>query len=485
MQNNKKYFFSLTGGLALLTAFGACKLYADPGKTAENAIPGSLVASPGAAVNVRWPRHVFMGREYWMMLNKALSSQQGVAHEKFIRESGYTHIPSPWLPTKPQRCLAIREIEIFQGGKNIAGEVKLKMSSPERGVAFFNVANFTDGKLNTSGWLMGSLKEFRTSHSAVPFEINVTLPAGRSVEKIVIHTGRTTLPLKHLTALVNGRDPDALHVKRDGLYSLTFPRALPVRELQLKGMVQQVIYRVGDLTAETQKLVRNKPFTHHHFKFRERHAEVAPDNIDRNSIQKFRQKYPNFIPETIAEVSANFFQIRNNPKLFRDRLEKQGAVVSTYDRNRYEAEETLRKNWQRYIDLFGEMNMLEGGLPSVQYYYEWGVKLCFAEAMNEAAHYSNRNLMMFTRSGARQYSRPWGFYQTSYGNGTYADSRYPEKSLWKEQRNVPGTPGKISVSPPATISGSSFWPTIWAPIFRNLKPINTALPKKTGTGHGV
>lgn len=454
MQNSKEFFSTWSKrsaficGTAIFAAFFPCGAYAASGKTAENVIKSDLVASPGAAVNVRWPKHVFMGKDYWMMLNKELSSQKGVAHEKFIRESGYTHIQSPWLPTMPQRCMAIREIEIFQGGKNIAGKVKLKISSSEREVRFLDVEKFTDGNLNTSGWIMGSLKEFRSSHSAVPFEIDIILPSGKAIEKIVIHTGKTTLPLKHLAASVNGRELDALHAKRPDSYSLTFAQAPRTKNIHLNGMVQQVIYRVGDLSAATKQLVKGKPFTHHHFKFRERHADINPDNVDRRSIQRFRRKYPNFIPETIAEVSANFYQIRNNPKLFRDRLEKQGAVVSTYDRNRYEAEATLRKNWQRYIDLFGEMNMLEGGLPSVQYYYEWGVKLCFAEAMNESAHFSNRNLMMFTRSGARQYSRPWGFYQTSYGNGTYADSRYPEKVALERAKKRPWHPGEdFGISP--------------------------------------
>ena len=405
-------------------------------------IKSSLVASPGAAVPVKWAKHPIMGKDYWMMFNKALSFQKGVAHEKFIRESGYANIPSPWLPTPPQRCMGIREIEVFQGGKNIAGKIKVKFSSPERGVKLLNSGNFTDGDLKTSGWIIGPTDDFRISHKAVPFEAALEVPEAKTVEKIVIHTEKSSLPLKHLAAFVNGQEQSALYEKKADSFSLTFSRMPRTRIIHLKGLVQQVIYRVGDLSPDVQKLVKGKPFTHHHFKFRGKHAEVAPDNVDRESVRRFRKKYPNFIPETVGEVSANFYQHRYNPHRFRDHLERQGAIVSTYDRNRCEAEATLRKNWQRYIDVFGELNMLEGGLPSMQYYYEWGVKLCFAEAMNEAAHFSNRNLMMFSRSGARQYSSPWGFYQTSYGGGTYADSRYPEKVALEKAKKRPWHPGE-------------------------------------------
>ena len=158
-------------------------------------IKGSLVASPGAAVPVKWAKHPIMGKDYWMMFNKALSFQKGVAHEKFIRESGYVNIPSPWLPTPPQRCMGIREIEVFQGGKNIAGKIKVKFSSPERGVKLLNSGNFTDGDLKTSGWIIGPTDDFRISHKAVPFEAALEVPEAKAVEKIVIHTEKSSLPL--------------------------------------------------------------------------------------------------------------------------------------------------------------------------------------------------------------------------------------------------------------------------------------------------
>lgn len=411
-------------------------------------IKSSLVASPGAAVPVKWPKHFIMGKDYWMMLNKDFTSMKGVSHEKFIRESGYTHIGTPWLPTPPQRCLSLREIEIVQGGKNVARSTKIRFTSPERGVKFFNTENINDGKLQTAGWIIGPVNNFRTCRKAVPFEMELELPSNLPVEKVVLRTSSSTLPLKHLAAFVNDRELDALNEKRPDSFSLTFTKAPRSRKLRLSALIQQVIYKVGDLQPVLKKLVKDKPFTHHHFKFRETYTELAPDNIDRRSLQQFRQKYPNFIPETAGEVSANFYQHRYNPARFRDNLERQGYIVSTYDRNRYEAEATLRKNWQHYIDLFGDLNMLEGGLPSCQYYYEWGVKLCFAEAMNESAHFSNRNLMMFTRSGARQYSRPWGFYQTSYGQGTYADSRYPEKVALEKAEKRPWHPGEdFGISP--------------------------------------
>ena len=412
-----------------------------------NLISSPVVARPAAAVQVKWPRHEFCGRDYWIMLPYQWSEMKGVSQERFVRDAGWTEIGTPWKRTPIPRRTGISEIEIFQDGKNHTADAKMVFSSPEPDTLFYQPEFCHDGNRKTFGWIIGSTKDFRDSHKGVPFEIELTLSSDRPVEKIVIRTRQQNLGIKELSAWSNGKELESSCIRKIDSYTLDLLRPVPGGKLRLKGMTCQVVYQAGDLSPALQKITEGKPFTHT-FKFRGKQADLSLDNIDRESVLRFRAKYPNFIPETVGEVSANFYQHRMNPKRFREALEKDGSIVSTYDRNRYEAEMTLRKNWARYLKVFGPLNMLEGGLSTMPYYYEWGTNLCVAEAMNENPIFSNRNLMLFNRSGARQYSRPWGFYQTTYGEATYASSRFTEAQALKLAKKQPWHPGEdFGVSP--------------------------------------
>ena len=390
-------------------------------------ITAPMVARPAAAAGVVWPRFNIDGKDWHLMLATSWRTMKGLSSEAFVQGAGYGEVGTPFSSSGLPRKTGIREIEIWQGGKNVAPDSKITFSSTERATLFHHPERFNDGKMGTVGWIVGSLEDFRYINKGVPFRMDVELPAAGAVEKIVIHTISGSQPVSELRALFNGREPGTFSEKEAHGITLKFPQTPAVRNFRLTGKTRQMIYRVRDLDPQLVKAIGSKPFTHHHFLFRGKHAELAPENIDRDSLDSFRKKYPNFVPETVAEITANFYQHRTNPQRFRSALEKEGSIGHTYDRNRYEAAATLRKNYERYVDLFGKTNILEGGLPTMPYYYEWGAPYCSYEAMNERANWSNRFALLFGRSGSRQYNRPWGFYQTVYGEGTSANSRYSEK----------------------------------------------------------
>ena len=412
-------------------------------------INGTMVARPAAASNVKWPVHLFNGKDYWYMLIPEWRKMKGLKHEKFIQEAGVRGIGTPWKAVKPYRRTGIREIEIWQGGKNVAKTTKIKFTSDERGTKFYYLSHVNDGDPKTIGWLCGATENFRYLNKGVPFNMDLILPSEKPLEKIVFHTSSDTLPVRDGGVFItsNGKEINGTMTRGNDSLTLQFSDAPEVKEVYFKGMTQLTVYTASsDLLPSEKKLVQNKPFTsglyHGVLKFKEV-GEFELENVDRESIRRFRAKYPNFIPEQQLEISANFFQRRVHKS--KEAWENHSAKVAPYDRDRYEAAETLRKYWTYQNDLFGGITILEGGLWTMPYYYEWGAPLTIPEAFNEGARYSsNRHLLTFSRGGSRQYNKPFGFYQTVFGHATHADAKYSEEEahrLAKIKKN-PYHPGE-------------------------------------------
>lgn len=425
-----------------------------PAKSPDVEITGTLVSRPAAASQVIWPKHEFCGKEYWLMLEPIWREMKGLSGERFIQDAGVRGIGTPWEPVQPYRRTGIREIEIWQDGKNVAGQTKLLFSSDERETKFLHPEYSTDGKMNSIGWIIGPTQDFRFRNKGVPFRVDIVLPSDKPVEKVVFYTTDQALPVRECSVFSSeeGEELSVSSVRKPDSLTLTFSKAPRMKSLYLKGMTQHTVYRAGDLTPAQKELVKGKPFTSPLFtgvlKFKDQ-GELNLENVDRDSTRRFRSKYPNFIPEQHLEASANFYQRRVYKS--REMLEQQSAVVSPYDRNRFETAETLRKYWTRLYDLFGSITMLEGGLFTMPYYYEWGAQLTFPEAFNENPSYSsNRHLLTYARSGSRQYNRPWGFYETVFGGMTHADSNYSEAEAHRlgKSKNMLNHPGEdFGVSP--------------------------------------
>ena len=404
---------------------------------AEKNITASLVARPAAASGVVWPKHSFCGKEWWLCLHPAWRKTGDLAKESFIQNAGWNHVGLPWVEPPPLRITGITEIEVYQKGKNVAAATGFKFSSPEEKTRFVRMQNISDGDLKSCGWMLGDNSNFRTSQKSLPFQIDLTLPENAPVEKIVLRSMPGSCPVIRLSAFSGEKELDVTIAKRENSISLEFPHPVAGKNLRLEGVTKQAFYRVGDFTPEFQKQIAGTPVTGT-LKFYGKHYEMTPDNVDRESIARFLKKYPDYIMDHANEVSSNFYQARRNPARFRDdRLLKQAYIGPTYDRTKYEYETTLRNYWNHFYKLFGtELTVLEGGLPTMPYYYEWGVKYCTLEASNERPNAPNRILMLFCRSGSRQYNRPWGFYQTLYASGTYAWSLYSEKEALAHAKKI-------------------------------------------------
>ena len=168
------------------------------------------------------------------------------------------------------------------------------------------------------------------------------------------------------------------------------------------------------------------------FYFREHMAALKKENIDRASIRKMHEEYPDtFVGQIVGEVAANYFQKRMNPTRFRGSLAEQAYYVPVYDRTPEEAEEGLKTHWKRHVDFFGNLCAMSGGLLDTPYFYEWGTPMVMAGSLNEAPWLNNRSIFTITRSGARQYGKPWAAYQTSYALGASASSRCTEEEALK------------------------------------------------------
>lgn len=419
------------------------------------AIQGDLVARPAAASNVKWPVHLFCGKDYWYMLEPIWREMKGLKHEKFIQEAGVRGVGTPWKPAMPYRRTGVNEIEIWQGGKNVTAQAKVEVSSDEWGTKFYYLPQMTDGDLKTAGWICGSTKNFRYLNKGVLFNVTITLPSDAPVEKVIFRTNKKTLPVWDGIPYIKktGKEIKSSITRDNGSFTILLSDAPRTKELYLKCQTKHTVYQAAeDLHPKYKKLVKDRPFTSSLFngtlKFKGI-GEFNLENVDRESLRLFRAKYPNFIPEQQLEISANFFQRRVHKS--KEAWENHSAKVAPYDRNRYEAAETLRKYWSAYYELFDGLTILEGGLWTMPYYYEWGAPLTIPEAFNEGARYSsNRHLLTFSRGGSRQYNKPFGFYQTVFGEATSADAKYSQEDarrLAKLKKN-PWHPGEdFGVSP--------------------------------------
>ena len=395
-------------------------------------ITGNLVARPAAASNVKWPVHLFCGKDYWFMLEPVWRTMKGLSHEKFIQEAGVRGIGTPWKAVAPYRRTGLQEIEVWQGGKNVTPQCKFQFIAEERGTQFFYISSSTDGNMKTSGWICGETKDFRYINTGVPFRVRITLPTAAPVEKIVFRTNPGSLPVRDGALYVAKSDKkiDNAVISKGNVLTVQNLNAPGEKEIYFKGVTQHTVYTAeNDLSPANKKLVANRPFTSPLYqgplKFKGI-GEFKMENVDRDSIRRFRAKYPNFIPEQQLEISANFFQRRVHKS--KEAWADNSVIVPPYDRNRYEAAETLRKYFTYYYDLFGGITILEGGLWTMPYYYEWGAEMTFPEAFNESARYSsNRHLLTFSRGGARQYGKAFGFYQTVFGEATSANSLYSQE----------------------------------------------------------
>jgi len=399
----------------------------------------AVVCNPSLASQVKWEMAQYSGKDYWQLLTTNWLSMDGVSEEAFVQNSG--HVMRMFYSNQGEvrgdlRKTKIKELELFRGGKNTAPEAVLEFTADEEDALFYALEKVQDGDLSSSGFVIGDTTDFRRRNNGLAFEILVRQKATIPLEKIRISTEeRGSAPLAQVEIVdLSGKVLSVSYNRKnsDQIWEMTLVEPFAADSFIIRCKTLQSFYQFRGVPAKFKERFKKVPFVDRFFYFGQLHASLKKNNVDRASIAKVHNEFPDtFLGQTVDEVEANFFQKRNNPMRFRDQLVEQAYIVPVYDRTVEEGEASLRANWKRYIDFFGELNALSGGMTAAQYFYEWGVPMVMAGSLNEAPWSNNRTIFNRTRSGARQYGKPWASYLTSYALGASAASRLTEEEALK------------------------------------------------------
>lgn len=393
-------------------------------------IKDSLVSSPRAATQVRWSTYPVAGKDFWQLLRPVWHEMQELKEEPFVKNAGYSLPHHLYLNRGvlrgDLRKTQIREIEVFCDGKNVAQKLKFDFDSIEKDTLFYDMEKCRDGNLSTSGYIIGNPADFRRRHAGVPVKIVVS-GCVAPVEKIrFLSSVHGCSPFASIEVFdESGRLQNASYERNasDNEWILTFRQSLKGNSFVVKAMTAPSLFSPAPIQEEYKEVFKKVPFATHHFFFRGRIAELKRENIDIQAIRRVKKEYPEtYIGEIFCEIAANYFQRLTRPTRFREQLTEQGYYVSTHDRNRFDAEDGLRTHVKRYYDFFDPLPSMSGGLMSLPYFFEWGSPLGFSESWTEQPTGNNRSLITISRSGSRQYSRPWGFYMTSFAHSGTANS---------------------------------------------------------------
>jgi len=417
---------------AFVPCFGESKLL-NPGF--EEPLNSTLVAHPAAATQVKWPVYNVGGKDFWQVLREIWREMPELQDEEFVKNAGYSlrtmNYSNRGVLRGDLRKTKLKEFEVYCGGKNTAKELKVEFSSTEKDCVFYNMASARDGSLSTAGYIIGNSSDFRKRHSGVPVKIvvsNLSAPVERIRFVTDIHG---CSPIASIEVLDENRAAqNAAYEKSSnaGEWILSFLSPLQGKFFVIHLKTAPSYFKFDTIPTQYKEIFKTVPFLTHNFFFRGKIAELNPENIDLESMQKVHEDYPDtFVGQIFCEVAANYFQKRTRPARFRDLLTEQGYFVPTYDRDRYDAEAGLRTYVKRYFDFFGNLATMSGGLMTAPYFYEWGSPIVFSETFTETPAGYNRSLVTINRSGSRQYGKPWGFYMTSYASSATAWSGRSEE----------------------------------------------------------
>ena len=386
-------------------------------------ISGKLIANPGSAVDVKWHEYSFAGKNYWQLLTPQWRDMAELKNEEFVKNAGYSfHLlyHNRGVTRGDLRKSSISEIEVYSNGKNIAQKLKYAFDSEEKETIFYDANKIFDGNAKTFGYILGATSDFRKKNTGVPFTLTLSdIPS--QIERIRFVTRpKDSAPL----AKVELRDEQGKIIPAsyfrsagDVIWDLKLPVPAKGKKLFISAHTAPALFALQPIPARYREIFKTKPFllTHSAFVFHDI-AEFTRENIDRTASSKLHKDYPEtYLGEVLcAELDSNHFQKRTRPNRFRTALEKQGYYSSTFDRNRFDAEDGLRKHYKRYYDIFGPNPCMSGGLMSSQYFLEWGATLGLTEIFTESPTAYSRSAITINRSGARQYNKPWGIYLTSY-----------------------------------------------------------------------
>ena len=393
-------------------------------------ITENLVACPMAAAEVRRALPVISGRDFVFFLSDRFHLMQGVSGEEFIRRAGWLFDTdlvrdgkfscSDYRQEKPARKVAIGEIEIYQGDEdsNAALKSKFLISSDEKTTVIDGIGNLNDGSKATFAFIIGDPRNALKRYQGVHFEIKAVLPDPAPVSLIKLRAGCDgAYGLEDVTFL--GEDggvikPISCQVE-GGVVVAKFVNAPASRSVTLKCLSPSAKVAMKLSHPEAVGVYSNSPgpviIEHGPLRMNTGYMlGLEPGNMDMDSMRRLAAMFgDNLVGFEMGEYDSNFYQIRamkgnyNRPDL--------AKYVPLYDDDKFDAEQNLRLNFEMQkgfcpeeMKPFGH----SGGLKSAQYGYEWGGEAAVTQFASERTTLNKRQLLMFTRGGARQYGmKPW------------------------------------------------------------------------------
>lgn len=385
------------------------------------------VADPFRSVETVWKKHPFMGREFWLLLNPAWLTLKGLQDQKFVRESGTSHVQT--LVTLKNgallRTLILREIELKSAsGKTLKG--KVTVSAPGEKIVFQHPEHLFDGKRQTASVLSASILDIRKRYTSFTAEMQIS--SEEPFQALQIHHGSrdggrvrfVRIPLL----------PDSAIRKQNDFIRVTLP-GKPVRKLTLTLESELPVYsiqRVRIYPKERGRLKKYPFYVEPPFRFAlSSLLGLRKENIDRASFEKIRKEFPeSFMGFRLAEWDSNFLQTLIRPSS--DRFKDLSAFITVPC-----TKEGLLKNFQTYwklhTDLLGDQVYgLSGQVNFMHMGCDFGSRIAGVELTQEHKEHPHRNTLMYVRGASRQFGVPMLVYTAYYATNCAPDSRIRRKN---------------------------------------------------------
>lgn len=385
----------------------------------------SWVADPYRSAAVSWKKHPVLGRDFWLLLNPAWLTLDGVKNEPFIRESGTSHIQTALdRQDSVMRTLFLREIRLYSGsGKAVKG--KAAVSSGEKNVVVQQIGNLFDGNLQTRCVISAPILDIKKRYTS--FRAMLRIDAADTFRSVQIFHGTSS---GGGIRSVSGPGLSAAEIQK-GKDRITIRLAGPVRTLTLILGSELPVYSVQRLRIYPQARERLKKYPFYvepPFRFALGSLlGLRKENIDRESFEKISRDYPeSFLGFRLAEWDSNFLQTLIRPGS--DRFKDLSAFIRVPC-----TKEGLLKNfhtfWQIHTELLGSRVFgLSGQINFMHMGCDFGGRIAGVELTQEQKEHPHRNTLMYTRGASRQFGVPMMVYTAYYAVNYAPDSRIKRKN---------------------------------------------------------
>ena len=389
------------------------------------AAASNWIADPFRSAGVIWKKHPFMGKEFWLLLNPAWLTLEGLKNEPFVRESGSSHVQTlvKWKNFYTMRTIAVREIRLSDdSGRPVKGKV-LPGSSDEK-VIFQTPEYIYDGNQDTAGVISAPLTDIKRRYTAFRAGVRV-VPDKKFSSLRIFHGIKAGGKIKDVKIAL----PQTGKVKKSNdLIEIVFDEPVSEAVLLLESEIPVCsITRLRFYPHEKERLKKYPFYVEPPFRFALGSLlGVRRENIDRASFDAIQKTYPeSFMGFRLAEWDSNFFQTLMRPSS--DRFKDLRPFINIPC-----GKEGLLKNfhtfWKMHTDLFGSnVYGLSGQINFMHMGCDFGGRISGVELTQENKEHPHRNTLMYTRGASRQFGVPMLVYTAYYALNYAPDSRIKGK----------------------------------------------------------